>query len=66
MYKEMKIVEYRARIDAILCRVEGMKAFNVTQAQQGQAMGYHQESFTEAEQEIEGLANSIMRLIEDK
>ena len=65
-YREMKIVEYRARIDAVMCKVEAMKAANVQRENMNEAQAYHGDSFFDVEREIEGWANSIMRLAEAK
>lgn len=59
-----RIMECRARIDALLIRVEGMKAENQERAHLEQMPAYPEVAFLKVAEEIDGLGNLIHELAE--
>jgi hypothetical protein len=59
-----RIMECRARIDALLVRVEGMKALNAMRQDQGLAQAYAEEAFIKVSEEIDGIGNLMHELAE--
>lgn len=59
-----RIMECQARIDALLVRVEGMKAENLERAYLGQAPAYPEVSFIKVAEEIDSIGNQIHELAE--
>jgi hypothetical protein len=59
-----RIMECRARIDALLVRVEGMKALNQERQDKGHAQAYGEEAFIKVSEEIDSIGNQIHDLAE--
>ncbi len=59
-----RIIELRSEVDAIMVRVEGMKAENQARARLDQAPAYVEDSFAPLSNEILALVVSMRRMSE--
>ena len=59
-FMEARIIAARSEIDAILVRVEGMKALNARRIDRGETTAYNEEAFLAESALIAGLAQEIM------
>ena len=63
-FAEARILEYRARISALLVRVEGMKALNARRTARGETTAYNEEAFVEIAEKIDEFGTLIHELAE--
>lgn len=61
-YLQARLLEAKARIEAVKCRVAGMQAENDNRKHLGQSMTYPDSQFTEAEMELVRHADEVKSL----